>query len=151
MKDSIVTSEQHTEYLLTFLRNFETFSGIIDPDQPETSLRYKAQIDGDSYFTLLLHGTDSGQWGMILDPGYILHHAILPDLLSYENAIHLNWKVSGVNGEMLIKSEYVPEDTPPVYIAFPSELPSWSLALYHEDSGLLASLFHPEQGLFLYI
>jgi signal transduction histidine kinase len=40
---------------------------------------------------------------------------------------------------------------PPVYAVFPSTLPSLSLTLYPEDSGLLVSLLGPGKGLFFYI
>ena len=51
----------------------------------------------------------------------------------------------------LIKSEYIPENTSPVNTVFPSNLPSWSLTLYPENSGLFDSLFRPDHSLFLYI
>jgi len=50
-----------------------------------------------------------------------------------------------------LKSEYIPEDVSPVYNVFPSDLPSWSLTLYPETSGLFVSLFRPGAGIFLYI
>jgi signal transduction histidine kinase len=52
---------------------------------------------------------------------------------------------------LLLKSEYIPEGVSPVYNVFPSNLPSWSLALYPQTSGIFASLFRPGAGIFLYI
>jgi len=50
-----------------------------------------------------------------------------------------------------LKSDNIPDDTEPVNINFPPDLPSWSLALYPEYSGLFTSLFHPGAGIFFYI
>jgi signal transduction histidine kinase len=151
LKDSIVSSQKQTEYLLTFLHNNEIFSNYGEPDWPDNRHRYKFQVNGESYFISLSSGTDHDQWGMILDHDYLLHHVIQPYLLSFESETNTLWEVSGANGQTLLKSKSVPENTLPVYIAFPSDLPTWSLALYRENSSLFASLIHPERSLYLYI
>jgi signal transduction histidine kinase len=151
VKDSILSSQKQTEFLLTFLHSNEILSNHAEPDWPDNRHRYKFQVNGESYFISLSSGTDHGQWGMILDPDYLLHHVILPDLLAFESETNTNWEVSGANGQTLLKSESAPENTLPVYIAFSSDLPTWSLALYREGSSLFASLIHPERGLYLYI
>jgi signal transduction histidine kinase len=39
----------------------------------------------------------------------------------------------------------------PVYVAFPPELPPWTLKLFPADPGLFRALLHPQDGIFLYI
>lgn len=151
LKDSIVSSQKQTEYLLTFLHNNEIFSNHGETEWPDNRNRYKCQVNGESYFISLSSGTDHGQWGMILDSDYLLHHVIQSDLLAFKSETNTNWEVSDANGQTLLSSESVPENVLPVYIAFPSDLPTWSLALYREGSSLFASLIQPEKGLFLYI
>ncbi len=72
-------------------------------------------------------------------------------ILEKANETNFYWKITGENGEELLESDYIPEDIPPVYAVFPSNLPLLSLALYPEDSGLLLSLFRPGESLFFYI
>jgi signal transduction histidine kinase len=72
-------------------------------------------------------------------------------ILKNANGSDFYWELTGINGELLLKSDYIPEDTPPVYSAFPSNLPSWSLTLYPEEPGLFVSLFRQGKGLFFYI
>jgi signal transduction histidine kinase len=151
VKNRIPDSQSRTEYLLNFLENIQILSNNRKQEKPNIIHRYKFQVNGRSYFTSLFDGIDHGQWGMILNSDYILHQIILPDLRTCENEFKINWTISGTNGQTLVKSESVPENTIPVSISFPSDLPSWSLALYQEGFGLFATLIHPEQSLFLYI
>lgn len=151
MKDSLSLSEKHTDYLLAFLENSEIISDNTEPGRENNNHRHKTRINGKSYLFSLLPGNDHGYWGLIMDPGYILNNTIHHLILKNANESNFYWEVTGVNGELLLKSEFIPEDTPPVYAVFTSNLPSWSLTLYPEDSGLFVSLFRPEKGLFLYI
>jgi signal transduction histidine kinase len=86
-----------------------------------------------------------------MDPDYILNNIVHQSILGNANKSNFSWEVTDVNGEQLLKSEYIPENTSPVNTVFPSNLPSWSLLLYPENSGLFVSLFRPDQSLFLYI
>ena len=151
MKDSLSLSEKHTEYLLTFLGNSEIIIGNTAPDRENHYNRHKTRMNGKSYFFSLFQGNDNGQWGLIMDPGHILKNTIRHSILEKANESNFYWKLTGEHGEMLLESEYLPEDMPPVYTVFPSNLPSLSLALYPEDLSLFASLFRPGEGLFFYI
>jgi signal transduction histidine kinase len=86
-----------------------------------------------------------------MDPDYILNNIVHQSILGNANKSNFSWEVTDVNGERLLKSEYIPENTSPVNTVFPSNLPSWSLTLYPENSGLFDSLFRPDHSLFLYI
>jgi len=151
MKDSLLLSEKHTEYLLSFLGNSEIMFGNMEPYRENYNHRHKTRINGKSYLFSMLPGNDYGQWGLIMDPGHILKNTIHHLILEKANESNFYWEVTGENGELLLKSEYIPEDTPPVYAVFPSNLPSLSLTLYPEDSGLFVSLIRPGKGLFFYI
>jgi len=151
MKDSLLLSEKHTEYLLFFLGNSEIMFGNMEPDRGNYKHRHKTRINGKSYLFSMLPGNEYGQWGLIMDPGHILNNTIHHLILKNANESNFYWEVTGENGELLLKSEYIPEDTPPVYTVFPSNLPSLSLTLYPEDSGLFVSLIRPGKGLFFYI
>ena len=151
MKDSLSLSEKHTEYLLTFLGNSEIIIGNTAPGRENYNNRHKTRMNGKSYFFSLFQGNDNGQWGLIMDPGHILKNTIRHSILEKANESNFYWKVTGEHGEMLLESEYLPEDMPPVYAVFPSNLPSFSLALYPEDLSLFESLFRPGEGLFFYI
>ena len=151
LKDSLSLSEKHTEYLLAFLGNSDLISGNTVPGLEIHNRRNKTRINGKSYLFSLIPGNDHGQWGLIMDNDHILHDTIHPLILKNANGSDFYWELTGINGELLLKSDYIPEDTPPVYTAFPSNLPSWSLTLYPENSGLLITLFRTGKGLFFYI
>ena len=151
LKDSLSMAEEHTEYLLAFLENSEIISGDTKPGRENSNHRSKTQINGKSYLFSLVSGNDQGQWVLIMDPDYILNNIVHQSILGKVNESNFYWEVTDVNGGSLLKSEYIPEDVSPVYNVFPSDLPSWSLTLYPETSGLFVSLFRPGAGIFLYI
>ena len=151
IQDSLTVLSYRTEYLLTFLENSALVLGNKGPDRKDQQERFNTQINGMPYFLSLIPRDINGQWGLIMDPEHILLNTIQPSILEKTIESNFYWKVSGENGEMLLESEYVPEDMPPVYAVFPSNLPSLSLTLYPEDSGLLVSLLRPGKSLFFYI
>jgi len=151
LKDSLSISEKHTEYLLAFLGNSEIISGDKKSVLENKNHRNKTLINGESYLFSLVSGNNLGQWGLIVDQDYILNNIVHQSLLRNAHESNFYWEVTDVNGEQLLKSEYIPENTSPVNTVFPSNLPSWSLVLYPENSGLFVSLFRPDQSLFLYI
>ena len=151
VKDSLSLSEKHTEYLLAFMGNSELIFGNTEPGREIDNHRHKTRINGKPYLFSLIPGNDHGHWGLIMDNDHILHDTIHPLILKNANGSDFYWELTGINGELLLKSDYIPEDTPPVYSAFPSNLPSWSLTLYPEEPGLFVSLFRQGKGLFFYI
>jgi signal transduction histidine kinase/tetratricopeptide (TPR) repeat protein len=152
LKDSLSMAEKHTEYLLAFLGNSEVISSdTTKPGKENNNHRSKTLINGKSYLFSLVSGNGQGQWGLIMDPDYILNNIVHQSILGKANESNFYWEITDVNGGLLLKSEYIPEDVSPVYNVFPSNLPSWSLTLYPQTSGLFASLLRPGAGIFLYI
>lgn len=151
LKDSLSMSEKHTEYLLAFLGNNEIISVDKKHGREINNHRYKTLINGKSYLFSLVSGNDLGQWGLIVDQDYILNNIVYQSILRNAPESNFYWEVTDVNGEQILKSEYIPENTSPLNTAFTSNLPSWSLTLYPENSGILDSLFRPDHSLFLYI
>ena len=151
LRDSLSISEKHTEYLLAFLENREIISGDTKSGSENNNHRYKTLINGKSYLFSLVSGNDQGQCGLIMDPDYILNNMVHQSILEKAQESNFYWEVTDVNGEQKLKSEYIPENASPVNTVFPSNLPSWSLTLYPENSGLFDSLFRPDHSLYLYI
>ena len=151
LNDSLSESEKHTEYLLAFLGNSEIISGDIKRFRKNSNHRNKSLINGKSYLFSLVSGNDNGQWGLIMDPDYILNNIVHQSILGKAAKSNFYWEVTDINGDLLLRSEYIPENTQPIYNVFPSNLPSWSLTLYPETSRLFASSMGPGAGIFLYI
>jgi signal transduction histidine kinase len=151
LKDSLSISDKHTEYLLAFLENSEIISGNTKSGSDNNNHRRKTVINGKSYLFSLISGNGQDQWVLIMDPDYILNNIVHQSILGKVNESNFYWEVTDVNGGSLLKSEYIPEDVSSVYNVFPLNLPSWSLTLYPETSGLFDSLFRPGAGIFLYI
>jgi signal transduction histidine kinase/tetratricopeptide (TPR) repeat protein len=151
MKDSLTMSEKHTEYLLAFLGNNEVISFDTKTASENNNRRFKTLINGKSYFFSTLPGNDQGHWGLIIDPDFILNNVVHQSILRNANKSNFYWEVTDANEGLLLKSENIPENTSGVNTVFPSNLPSWSMTLYPESSGLFVSLFRPDKSLFLYI
>ena len=151
LEDSLSLLKKYTVYLLAFQDRGEIITGNTKPGLEDNSHRYKTMVNERSYFFSLFPTNGQGQWGLIMDQDYILNKSVYHSILNSASTSGFYWEVTDVNGELLLKSEYIPEEVPPVYTIFPQELPSWSLTLYPESSGLLASLFRPRASLFLYI
>ncbi len=150
-KDRLSLSEDHTEYVLAFMENIEM---ILDDSQPgwqNADQRHKTSINDNSYLFTLLPAGDEEQWGLIMDPGHILHDTVHQLILKNANESSFYWEVKGGNGELLLASSYLPEDVSPLYVMSPSTLPSWTLTLYPEASGLLVSVFRGGEGIFIFI
>ena len=147
LRDDISSSVKHTDYLLTFMQAGET----IKQNPYASGQRNKIMVNGNSYFFSLFPVNRRGQWGLIINQDDVLNNSVYPAILKRTGTPGFYWEVASVNGESLLRSEYIPEDIPPVYTVFPQEMPSWSLTLYPESSGLLASLFGPGASIFLYI
>lgn len=150
LKDSLSLSERHAEYLLSILGSSETSFGNPLSD-PLNNHRFKTQIIGESYLYSLLPANDKGRWGLIMDPEYILKNILYGLLIKNTQKSDCNWQVTDVNGDLLLKSENIQENTTPIYTVFPSNLPSWTLTIFPAETGLFASLFSPGKSLFLYI
>jgi signal transduction histidine kinase len=151
-KDSLSLSEKHTEYLLAFLGNSDVIMDDMEPGGGRNNYRrYKTSINSKSYFFSLLPGREQGQWGLIMDPVHLLNETIHQLILNIAAQSDFCWELTGVNGELFIESASIPEDIQPVHVMFPANLPTWTLTLYPEDSGLLVSLFIRGEGLFFYI
>lgn len=151
LRDSLSMSEKNTGYLLALLENTGIIPDEIKSDHGENSVREKTQINGQSYLFSLLPGKDQGKWGLVMDLDYLLNDPVYDLLISNSTGSGFAWEIKDLNGVLLRKSDVTPEDATPVNVIFPSDLPSWSLALYPENSGLFASLFRSGKGFFLYI
>ena len=147
LRDNIYTSMEYTDYVLIFIQADEKIKQNPDTERH----RYKTMVNGNSYFFSLFPVNGQQQWGLIINQDDILINSVYPAILKRTGISEFYWEVASVNGESLLRSEYIPADIPPVYTVFPREMPSWSLTLYPESSGLLASLFGPGASIFLYI
>jgi signal transduction histidine kinase/tetratricopeptide (TPR) repeat protein len=147
--NSIPELVKHTDYLLTFMQSVETID--FGSRQGEDNHRYRTGINGKSYFFSLIPANDHGQWGLIMDQDDILNHSVYNSIVENTDATGFGWELTDANGKQLLKSEFIPEETSPVYVVFPSYLPSWSLRFYPAYTGLFNSLFRIGAGIFLYI
>jgi signal transduction histidine kinase/tetratricopeptide (TPR) repeat protein len=149
LQNSISSSVKHTEYLMAFLQSGDIFAN--NTNQAANNHRYKASINGKSYFFCLFPANDPGEWGLIMDQDDILNNSVYHSIIDNKGTSDVSWELTDANGEQLLKSVSFPEETSPVGVVFPSDLPSWSLTFYPEYTGLFNSLFRPGAGIFLYI
>jgi len=151
VQDSLAELDDQTEYLLNFHENGALAFGNKRADREDRQDRFSTQINGMPYFLSLFPLDKEGRWGLIMDLEHILTNTIHHAILKQTSESNFDWRVTGENGEVLLGSGNVPEHMPPVYAVFPSRLPSLSLILYPEDSGLFVSLLSPGKSLFFYI
>jgi signal transduction histidine kinase/tetratricopeptide (TPR) repeat protein len=151
VKESITGLEQKTGYLLSFLGNPDVSSLLHEKTRDNVPHRHRIQINTESYLVHYFFGNGHTGWGLILDQDYILQQLILTGLQAHGKGMDFHWEVADLNDNILLRSEFVPDEIPPVHTVFPPFLPSWSMRLYPEDRGLFTSLFRAGEGLFLYI
>ncbi len=151
LKDSISLSIENTEYLLAFQQSGDVISETSKTGTDINNHRYKTVVNGKSYFFSLFPLKDKNQWGLIMDQDDILNNSVHHSLLDNTGKQDLKWEVTDVNGVLLLQSGNITEDIVPVNIAFPADLPSWSLAFYPENSGLFVSFLRSGEGIFFYI
>ncbi len=150
LKDSLSMLENQTESLLAFLKNGHMFSFNKGTDQADTKQRLRTQSNGESCFCSLVKA-NNGYWGMIMDQEYILTNEVYHSIIRNAGQADFSWEVTDANGSLLISSEHSQGELAPVYVAFPSELPAYTLKFFPADSNLFVSLFRPQEGIFLYI
>lgn len=151
LKDSLSSSINRTDYLLALAGNNEITSHNSKLETEAGKHRYKTQINEKFYYLSLIPANDQGIWGLITDQDEMLNNCVYPSISKSSNNSTFCWEIRDINGTLLLHSGNIPEDMTPVNVAFPPDLPSWSLSLYPENSGLMASLFRSGEGLFLYI
>jgi len=149
LQDSISSLVKHTEYLMAFLQSGDIM--VDNTNQGTSNHRYKTRINGKSYFFSLVPANGLGEWGLIMDQDDILNNSVYHSIITNKGTSDVSWELTDANGEQLSKSDFFTEETSPVYVVFPSDLPSWSLTFYPEYTGLFNSLFRPGAGVFLYI
>ncbi len=150
-KDSISISETHTEYLLAFLGSQEIIANDHNPGKTNSVDRLKARINTKSYFWSIPVENNNGYWGLIIDTDHLLKNTILSLIHEKASSSNFCWEVTDEYEKILMKSDKTPEGQIPVLTDFPSNMPSLSLILYPEDSGLFLSLINSREGLFFYI
>lgn len=151
IRDTISRAQKYTENLLAFAANSKVVLGNKRPGQESINSRYRIRLNGEPYFFLLLPEKNKGQWGLIINTTHLLTNYICFTILSESKELNFSWQVVTENSESLRQAENIPTDVLSVSVVFPAGLPNWSLVLYPEDSGLIASLINSGEGLFLYI
>jgi signal transduction histidine kinase len=149
LQNSISASVNHTDYLIEFLQSGDIM--VANTNQGTSNHRYKTRINGKSYFFSLIPANGLGQWGLIMDHNDILNNSVYNSIIANKGTLDVSWELTDANGEQLLKSEFISEESSSVYVVFPLDLPSWSLTFYPEYTGLFNSLFRPGAGVFLYI
>ena len=150
LKDSLSISDQQTKTLLSFLENNQILPVSKGTEVSNSKHRFRVPSNGESCFCSTVPA-NSGHWGLIIDQKFILGNKVYPSIIENASQTDFSWEVSNADGEMLLQSEQLPGDAAPVFVAFPPELPSWTLKLYPVDEGLFVALFRPQEGIFLYI
>ena len=151
VRDSLLITEKKTRYLISFLENAESQTLSIKPEEGGGIDRKKIQINGTPYLITLVSGKNTGQWGFLTDTEYLFNNVVYNLISGNAGKSISSWLISDVNGELILKSDNIPEDIQPVNILFMPGLPSWSLSLYPEYSGLFTSLLGPGTGIYIYI
>jgi signal transduction histidine kinase len=150
LKNSLSELESQTELLLTFFENGQVLPVNKNVSPVKGKYRYRAQFNGESCFCSVLPA-NNGNWGLILDQEYILQNKVYRPMTSNTGQPNLSWEITDADGSLLLRSEQSSGDLTPVYVAFPPELPPWTLKLFPAETGLFGVLLHPQDGIFLYI
>lgn len=114
-------------------------------------LRIFRNMDGYASFYSVFPGTEKGQWGIIYNLSQFLNQLTKTTIPNEKKRSDFHWQLFKEGGELLLQSsEEMPEELM-ITTILPSYLPSWSLVLYKESTGVIYTFFRASQGIFIYI
>ncbi|MBN2666694.1 MAG: hypothetical protein JXR67_09300, partial [Bacteroidales bacterium] len=99
LQNSISPSLKHSEYLMAFLQSGDILAN--NTNQAANNHRYKASINGKSYFFCLFPANDPGQWGLIMDQDDILNNSVYHSIIVNKSTSDVSWELTDANGEQL--------------------------------------------------
>ncbi|MBT6767076.1 MAG: HAMP domain-containing histidine kinase [Prolixibacteraceae bacterium] len=120
---------------------------------PEAESEYRIYTDVERKATLLslFPHTGNGQWGIIYNLSQFLNQLKDTIIPNEKQNFDFQWQIIKEGRELIAQSLVdLPEDIK-ITSVFPPFMPSWSLVLYKESSGMITTFLRASQGIFIYI
>lgn len=151
--DELTKLADKTNNQLVFLDNAAIVlkeSGYRSPES-ESEYRIYTDVERKANLLSLFPGTGNGQWGIIYNLSHFLNQ--LKDTIIFnEKQNHgFQWQIVKEGREILAHSEEDLSEDIRITSVFPSYLPSWSLILSMESTGMITTFLRASQGIFIYI
>ncbi len=119
--------------------------------QAESEYRIYTNIERNANLFSVFPQSGNGQWGIIYNLTQF-RNQLTDSIIPNENQkLNFQWQIVKEGRELLAQS---PGDLPVdirISSVFPSYLPSWSLMLYKESTGMITTFLKASQGIFIYI
>ncbi len=120
---------------------------------PEAISEYRVYTDVEqqaSYFSLFPQ-KENGQWGIIYNLSEFLNQLTQTIIPGEKQNLYYQWQIVKEGRELLTQSPGDLFEDIKITSVFPSYMPSWSLVLYKESTGMMNSFLKASQGIFIYI
>lgn len=151
--DELTILVDHTNQQLVFLDKAESIlkeSGFKSPEA-ESEYRLYMNVDRKPTFFSVFPRSGNGQWGIIYNLSEFLNQltqTIIPD---EKQNLDFKWQILKEGRELLAQSPGDLSEDIRITSVFPSYMPSWSLVLYKESTGMITTFLKASQGIFIYI
>ena len=125
-------------------------SGFRSPES-ESEYRVYLNVERKAILYSVMPQSGNGQWGIIYNLSEFLNQLTQTIIPGEKQKLDFQWQIVKEGREILAHSpEDLSEDTR-ITSVFPSYLPSWSLILYKESTGMITTFLRATQGIFIYI
>lgn len=121
------------------------------PPQAESEYRIYTNIERNANLFSVFPQSGNGQWGIIYNLSNFLHQLTDTTIPNEKQKLDFQWQILKEGRELLAQSPGDFFEDIRVTSVFPPYMPSWSLMLYKESTGMITTFLRASQGIFIYI
>jgi len=151
--DELKFLTDNTNKQLVFLNESESIFKETGFKSPEAESDYRLYTDLERNATLLslFLQTGNGRWGIINNLSEFQNQLTQTIIPGEKQKLDFQWQIVKEGRELLSQSPGDLSDDIRTVLVFPSYLPSLSLVLYKESTGVVTTFIRASQGIFIYI
>ncbi len=151
--EQLKIAEKRTSLLLDFQ---STASAIIGragfkPPDSESDFRIYSKLDQNAVLISVFPQTGNGRWGLLFNLDNLLAQISRSIIPGEQQQLDFKWQLYNESRELLSGIKSNNPDEIRVTDVFPPYLPSWSLVLTREPTGMLTTFLKASSGIFIYI
>lgn len=151
--DELTILADKTNQQLVFLNNAAILLKESGFRSPEAESEYRVYMNLErkaSHFSVFPR-SENGQWGIIYNLSQFLNQLTDTIIPNEKQKLGFQWQIVKEGRELLAQSLGDLSGDIRITSVFPSYMPSWSLVLYKESTGVITAFLRASQGIFIYI
>ncbi|NQU85024.1 MAG: HAMP domain-containing histidine kinase, partial [Mariniphaga sp.] len=151
--DELTILADNTNKQLVFFDNAAIVlkeSGYRSPEA-ESEYRIYTNVERKAIYFSVFPRSGNGQWGIIYNLSQFLNQLTQTIIPIEKQKLDFQWQILKEGRELLSQSPGDFSENIRITSVFPSYMPSWSLVLYGESTGVITTFLRASQGIFIYI